>query len=106
MEYIKFYLPPETARMFREAAMQEYGFKKGALSKAAQSVILEWVNRRKTKEKKWLMCQFPEYREYMENPVESMDGILKDVKESSVGLQHKVGEIWAQNTLAKMRDKH
>lgn len=70
-------------RKFRELAMQEFGFGKGALSKAAEEAILLWMA---TVEKGKIIFE--------KNPVEAIDGLLSDIEIDAVELQHKIKDLW------------
>ena len=63
------------------------------------------INSMRDEEKKRVLTEFPQYREYIEHPFKSLEGILRHVNESSVDLQHQATEIWAENTLKKMRQR-
>jgi hypothetical protein len=75
-------------RQFREAAMKKYGYSKGALSKAAEEAILNWVS-----ESKDIIEPFEG------DPIRAMEGLLKDVKIDSVKLQHEATKIWSNRVL-------
>ena len=75
-------------RKFREAAMKRYGYAKGALSKAAEDAILNWLS---TAEK--------ENPNFEGDPVKAIDGLLKDVDIDSVTLQHEIPKLWAKKVL-------
>lgn len=70
---------------FREAAMYKFGYSKGALSRAAEEAI-----------EKWLLSI--EEARFEGDPVEAIDGLLSDVKASSVELQHSVRKLWREST--------
>ncbi|MEW5955270.1 MAG: hypothetical protein AB1626_01890 [Candidatus Micrarchaeota archaeon] len=76
--YVKVYLPDEAAKRFRKAAMTAYGYRKGALSKAAEQALAAWSKN-----------VFPsENLAIPEDPVGAIRGLLRHVKEDSVTLQH------------------
>jgi len=99
MESIRIYLPEEIALKFRELAMHDYGYRKGALSKAAERILLEWFNAKKNADKNKIIAEFPECRHSIENPVEAVSGMLGHIKETSVDLQHKVSSMWTEKSL-------
>ncbi len=70
---------------FRELAMKRFGFSKGALSKAAEEAILKWISSVES-----------ETIEFDGDPVEAIDGVLADVKASSVKLQHEALKEWLE----------
>ena len=73
---------------FRETAMKRFGYGKGALSKAAEQAIINWVS---NVEK--------EQYSFEGDPVEAIDGLLSDVHLDSVTLQHETKKLWAQRAL-------
>jgi hypothetical protein len=81
-------IDPKLENRFREAAMRKFGFGKGALSKAAEEAILNWVTTEK------------ENLEFEGDPVQAIEGLIKDIDVNSVTLQHEVQKIWAKKVLA------
>ncbi len=81
-------IDPKLEHKFREAAMKKYGYTKGALSKAAEEAILNW-----------LPTANKEQTVFEGNPVDAIEGLLKDVKVDSVTLQHEVQKLWAKKVL-------
>ena len=73
---------------FREAAMRRFGYGKGALSKAAEEAIQNWIS---TIENETLTFEG--------DPVEAIEGLLKDVNVDSVTLQHETQKLWAKKVL-------
>jgi hypothetical protein len=73
---------------FREAAMRRFGYGKGALSKAAEEAIQNWIS---TLEKETITFEG--------DPVEAIEGLLKDVDVDSVALQHETRRFWAKKVL-------
>ena len=69
---------------FREAAMRKFGFTKGALSQAAEEAIRLWLAST-TRIK------------FEGDPVESIDGILSNIKMDSVKVQHLAGKLWSKS---------
>lgn len=76
-------LDKKLEQLFREAAMRKFGYGKGALSKAVEEAILTWLS---TIEK--------EKVSFEGDPVEAIDGLLSDIKISSLELQHKIKDLW------------
>ncbi|MGQ4892013.1 MAG: hypothetical protein ACP6IP_05940 [Candidatus Njordarchaeia archaeon] len=70
---------------FREIAMKRYGYVKGSLSKAIEEAILKWIS-----------SVEDEIIDFDGDPVEVLDGMLSDVKASSVDLQHEVLKVWVK----------
>ncbi len=75
-----------TEVIFRKAAMAQFGYEKGSLSKAADVAFGQWAAQRK----------FPA-DELKEHPVLYFEGILKHVKKSSVELQHEARKAWGKH---------
>ena len=73
---------------FREAAMKRFGYGKGALSKAAEEAILNWISSLEN-----------ETITFEGDPVKAIEGLLKDVKSDSVTLQHESQKLWARKVL-------
>jgi len=80
-------IDPKLERKFRETAMKKFGFGKGALSKAAEEAILNWVS-----------CQ-KETPTFEGDPVRAIEGLLKDVNIDSVTLQHLGSKVWSKKVL-------
>ena len=80
----KVYLPDEIERKFRETAMKLYGYKKGALSIAAEKAISRWISEQE---------KTTELVKSIKDPVEAISGMLSDVKKSGVELQHEASKI-------------
>lgn len=77
METLKVQLREEKAQRVREIAMRRFGFSKGAISKGMQEALDEWVAKNNAKKTSFP----PEWKR--------LRGALKDIKMSSVELQHK-----------------
>jgi hypothetical protein len=80
-------IDPKLERKFRETAMKKFGYGKGALSKAAEEAILNWVSSE------------GETPIFEGDPVKAIEGLLKDVDIDSVTLQHESQRIWAKKVL-------
>ena len=70
---------------FREAAMKRFGYAKGALSKAAEEAIQNWISALEN-----------ETINFEDDPVKAIEGLLKDVDINSVTLQHETQKLWAK----------
>jgi hypothetical protein len=81
-------IDPKLEHKFREAAMKKYGYTKGALSKAAEEAILNW-----------LPTANKEKEIFEGNPITAIEGLLKDIQVDSVTLQHEVLKLWAKKVL-------
>jgi hypothetical protein len=75
-------------RKFRERAMKKFGYGKGALSKAAEEAIMNWVS-----------TAGEDNVSFEGDPVKAIEGLLKDVNVDSVTLQHDVQKVWAKKVL-------
>ncbi len=75
---------------FRENAMKEFGYGKGSISNAAAMAIKEWVNKK------------PKVT-HINNPVQAIRGMLKNIKKSSIDLQHETGEIRGQKYADRLK---
>ncbi len=73
---IRINLEESKERIFRAKAMEKYGFKKGAISKALEEAIDIWISIERNK--------LP----VIENPTDQLSGLLKGISETSVELQH------------------
>jgi hypothetical protein len=73
---------------FREAAMKRFGYGKGALSKAAEEAIMDWVSAMEKEE-----------LSFEGDPVDAIDGLLSDIEIDSVKLQHEAKKIWTLKVL-------
>jgi len=78
MGEIKIKVSDELEKKFREMAMKNFGYSKGSISQAAQKAIMDWV------------VSNIEIGE-VKDPIESMSGLMKKTKKSSLELQH---EAW------------
>jgi hypothetical protein len=74
----------ETERKFRRAAMKRFGYRKGALSAAAEEAFRKWA------------ISVEEVPEFREDPVEAIDGLMAGVDMDSVELQHLIPKLWAE----------
>ena len=63
--------------------MRKFGYGKGSISKAAQEAFLRWISEVEE-----------EMLSFKGDPVEAIDGLLKDIDVDSVELQHKARELW------------
>jgi hypothetical protein len=68
---------------FRETAMKRFGYTKGALSKAAEEAILNWISTIEN-----------ETATFEDDPVKAIEGLLKDADVESVTLQHETQKLW------------
>lgn len=71
-------------RRFRETAMKRFGFGKGALTRAAEQAFERWLSTAKQEDVR-----------FEGDPVKAIDGILEEMKLSSVDLQHSVRRAWS-----------
>ncbi|MCD6480606.1 hypothetical protein J7L65_07500 [Candidatus Bathyarchaeota archaeon] len=75
-------------REFRRLAMQRFGYGRGALSRAAEEAIMDWVSK-----VKGVMVSFEG------DPVEAIDGLLSDIDIDAVELQHQAMKLWLTKVL-------
>ena len=75
-------------RKFREKAMKRFGYGKGALSKAAEEAILNWVS-----------TDSEDNVNFEGDPIKAIEGLLKDVNVDSITLQHEIQKLWAKKVL-------
>ena len=68
--------------------MKKFGYGKGALSKAAEEAILNWVS-----------TAGEDSVNFEGDPVKAIEGLLKDVNLDSVTLQHEIQKLWAKKVL-------
>jgi hypothetical protein len=80
-------IDPKLEQKFRETAMKKFGYGKGALSKAAEEAIVNWVS---TEGEKPI---------FEGDPVKAIEGLLKDLNVDSVKLQHETQKVWAKKVL-------
>ncbi|NHI94348.1 MAG: hypothetical protein EAX96_17785 [Candidatus Lokiarchaeota archaeon] len=73
---IRIKLSEEMEQKFREIAMKKFGYGKGSLTKAAENAILQWIELNKEVET-------------FENPTNELQGLLKNLKSTSIQLQHE-----------------
>ncbi|RLE86739.1 MAG: hypothetical protein DRN04_19070 [Thermoprotei archaeon] len=80
---------------FRELAMKRFGYCKGALTKAIEEAIIKWI-------------AFAEKEEitFEGDPIETIDGILSDIKIDSVELQHRIKDLWTSKVLENVSNRH
>ena len=75
METLRVQISPQKAELVRKMAMDKFGYGKGAISKAVNVALDEWVMKRKQTDSKKVNW-------------EKLRGALKHVKMTSVELQH------------------
>ena len=81
-ETLRIQLMEKKAQDFREAAMKTFGYSKGAISKAAEIALDDWIKKIEFKEKK--------------PSLESLRGCISDIKMDPVELQHFGYKLWAK----------
>jgi hypothetical protein len=81
---MKVEISEETERRFRQAAMKRFGYRKGALSAAAEEAFKRWAAS---------VEGVPEFRG---DPVKAIEGLMADVDMDSVELQHLIPKLWAE----------
>ncbi len=91
MRDMKIYLPDDLEREFKKQSMEAFGYGRGSISKAATEAIQRW-----TSEHEKAQQDYPPPKD----PVKALRGLLKDVKESSIELQHEARKIRARKVLS------
>jgi len=86
MGELKIYLPEGLKREFKKRSMEVFGYGRGSISKAAEEAIQRWVSERER-----IMESAPQV-----DPVGGLRGMLGNMDESSVELQHEAGRIRAE----------
>jgi hypothetical protein len=86
MKPLRVYLPEEVEKKFRKSSMENYGYSRGSLSRAAAEAISSWISAHQVSSQ----VAIPD------EPVRAARGLLRHVKKSSVELQHEAAEIKAQ----------
>lgn len=89
MGEIKIKIEDRVERLFRKLAMRKFGYQKGALSEAAEEAIVEWA------------ASNEEERNEVADPIEEIYGLLKNVKKSSVELQHEAWDFVVKKSKKK-----
>ena len=82
---MKIKLSDRTEQAFRESAMHEFGFQKGAFSLAAEQALGIW-----TRQHEDVSRLKKAVRGKIKDPVKSLRGMVKGVKIDSVSLVHEV----------------
>lgn len=74
-------------KRFREAAMKEFGYQKGSITKASELAIKNWIRSRERNPIK-----------KVSDPIKLIEGSLSKYKGkiTSVELQHESTKIWAK----------
>jgi len=80
MGEMKIQVESNIEEIFRRFAMRKFGYKKGALSMAANEAMQNWAS------------SYPDENK-IEDPVNAIVGLMKHVKKNSVELQHEAGKI-------------
>jgi len=81
---LKVEFPKDFENKFRELAMKKFGYAKGAIKKASEEAMKEWIKLEENNIPK------------LENSIESIRGMIKHLngKISSVELQHEASKLW------------
>jgi len=83
MGELKVTLDEELLKLFKERAYRIFGYKKGSLKSAVELAIKDFIDRVDLLQREDLS-------------VEEIRGLLKDLKATSVELQHKVLKLWVR----------
>lgn len=83
---IKVEFQEETEKKFREIAMRKYGYTKGAITKAAEEAVSDWIEAQGAK--------LPNMRD----PVGLVEGMLSHLRGryTAVELQHEARKLWTK----------
>lgn len=76
METLRAQVTKEKTQKVREEAMKRFGYSKGSISKAVNEALDEWIKK-------------PSKKQVKKVDWSDLRGVLKEVKMSSVELQHK-----------------
>lgn len=93
---IKVFVSGKTEQKFRKASMAVFGYRKGALSSAAEQAFEQWSNNVKSAE---TIFDIPK------DPITAIEGMLSHVKKSGVELQHEASKIRAENALKYLKNR-
>ncbi|MFB3889277.1 MAG: hypothetical protein ACE14S_07275 [Candidatus Bathyarchaeia archaeon] len=85
---LRLQIDPQLKKKFREAATKRFGYARGALSKAAEEAIMNWVASAEN--------DLPVFEG---DPAKAIEGLLRDVKVDSTKLQHETQKLWAKKVL-------
>ncbi len=96
MGSLKVIIDDHVEKRFRRVAMRKFGYGRGALSDAAEAALAEWSSKEDLDEN---------LTGEMEDPVAVIEGLLKEVKETSVRLQHEAPRIRARRARAQAADR-
>ncbi len=83
MGELKVILDEELLKLFKERAYKIFGYKKGSLKSAVELAIKDFIDRIDLLQREDLS-------------VKDIRGLLKDLKVTSVELQHKALKFWAR----------
>jgi len=87
---VKIYLSEELEEQFKRRSMETYGYGRGSISKAGAEAIQRWTSERD--------AITSEYR-LTKEPVRRFRGLLKQLRTTSVGLQHEERRIRSKKSL-------
>jgi len=82
----------EVEKQFRRVAMERYGYGKGALSEAAETALDQWSSREDSE------IAIPPG---LDDPVSAIEGLLKNVRATSVELQHGASALRVKRSNVK-----
>ena len=88
MGELKLKVSDETEKIFREAAMHQFGHRKGSFSMAAEKALGGWARQHEDLDKLRKVS-----KKKIHDSVGWMEGVLKGVKMTSVELQHETSRL-------------
>ena len=90
MADVKIYLSEELEEQFKRRSMETYGYGRGSISKAGAEAIQRWTSERD--------AITSEYR-LLKEPIKRFRGLLKNLKTTSLELQHEETRIRTERSL-------
>ena len=87
MGELKLKVSDETEEKFREAAMHQFGHRKGSFSMAAERALGNWARQHEN-----LDVLRAKAREEVKDPVGAITGMIKGIKIDSVQLKHEISK--------------
>lgn len=83
MGQIKFTVPDDVEQRFRKQAMEAFGYKQGATSKAAEQALQQWAAQMEALDGEIFQP---------DDPIDAIHGLLSHIDTDSVRLQKEIGK--------------